>query len=80
MERVVPILGQYPDAGSLCTMVLEAVLVLLDPEICLNPMAQAKQRVADETPSPAEVSICCAFGTPGLRDKAGQVIPSKRAC
>ena len=55
MERVVPILGQYPDAGSLCTMVLEAVLVLLDPEICLNPMAQAKQRVADETPSPAEV-------------------------
>ena len=48
-------LGQGADAGSLCTMVLEAILTLQDPETCLNPMGPALQRVPDETPTPAEV-------------------------
>lgn len=55
LGRLVPVLGQGPDAGSLCTMVLEAILTLQDPETCLNPMAPALQRVPDETPAPAEV-------------------------
>lgn len=57
LGRLVPVLGQGADAGSLCTMVLEAILTLQDPENCLNPMAPAAQRVPDETPTPAEV--CC---------------------
>lgn len=55
LGRLVPVLGQGADAGSLCTMVLEAILTLQDPENCLNPMAPAAQRVPDETPTPAEV-------------------------
>ena len=38
-------------------MVLEAILTLQDPETCLNPMGPAFQRVPDETPTPAEVSV-----------------------
>lgn len=60
LGRLVPVLAQGPDAGSLCTMVLEAILTLQDPETCLNPMAPAVQRVPDETPAPTEVSICQA--------------------
>ena len=56
LGRLVPVLGQGADAGSLCTMVLEAILTLQDPETCLNPMGPALQRVPDETPSPAEVT------------------------
>lgn len=55
LGRLVPVLGQGADAGSLCTMVLEAILTLQDPENCLNPMAPAAQRVPDEIPTPAEV-------------------------
>lgn len=58
LGRLVPVLGQGADAGSLCTMVLEAILTLQDPENCLNPMAPAAQRVPDETPTPAEVYAC----------------------
>lgn len=61
LGRLVPVLGQGADAGSLCTMVLEAILTLQDPENCLNPMAPAAQRVPDETPTPAEV--CPRFAT-----------------
>ena len=57
LGRLVPVLGQGADAGSLCTMVLEAILTLQDPETCLNPMGPAFQRVPDETPTPAEVSV-----------------------
>lgn len=57
LGRLVPVLGQGADAGSLCTMVLEAILTLQDPESCLNPMAPAAQRVPDETPTPAEVGF-----------------------
>ena len=57
LGRLVPVLGQGADAGSLCTMVLEAILTLQDPETCLNPMAPALQRVPDETPAPTEVPI-----------------------
>lgn len=57
LGRLVPVLGQGADAGSLCTMVLEAILTLQDPESCLNPMAPAAQRVPDETPTPAEVAF-----------------------
>lgn len=56
LGRLVPVLGQGADAGSLCTMVLEAILTLQDPETCLNPMGPALQRVPDETPTPAEVT------------------------
>lgn len=56
LGRLVPVLGQGADAGSLCTMVLEAILTLQDPETCLNPMAPALQRVPDETPAPNEAS------------------------
>jgi len=69
----VPVLGQGADAGSLCTMVLEAILTLQDPETCLNPMGPAFQRVPDEIPTPAEVSlslhghsvrrVCCCMHT-----------------
>lgn len=61
LGRLVPVLGQGPDAGSLCTMVLEAILTLQDPETCLNPMAPALQRVPDETPAPAEVCEPCSW-------------------
>lgn len=57
LGRLVPVLGQGADAGSLCTMVLEAILTLQDPETCLNPMAPALQRVPDETPAPTEVPL-----------------------
>ena len=60
LGRLVPVLGQGADAGSLCTMVLEAILTLQDPETCLNPMASALQRVPDETPAPNEAS-CSAL-------------------
>ena len=58
LGRLVPVLDQGADAGSLCTMVLEAILTLQDPENCLNPMAPAAQRVPDETPTAAEVCAC----------------------
>lgn len=61
LGRLVPVLGQGADAGSLCTMVLEAILTLQDPETCLNPMAPALQRVPDETPTPAEVGPCMSL-------------------
>ncbi len=73
LGRLVPVLGQGADAGSLCTMVLEAILTLQDPETCLNPMGPAFQRVPDEIPTPAEVSlslhghsvrrVCCCMHT-----------------
>ena len=69
-----PVLGSGADASSLCTMILEAVLTLQDPEACLNPMAPAAQKVPDETPSPGEASH-----TPHLLVQLPD-IPLREAC
>lgn len=43
------------EVTALCTMALEVVTVLFNPDVCLNPMSPAPQRVQDECPSLNEV-------------------------
>ncbi|KAL3150414.1 hypothetical protein ABBQ32_000252 [Trebouxia sp. C0010 RCD-2024] len=78
LGRLVPVLGQGADAGSLCTMVLEAILTLQDPENCLNPMAPAAQRVPDETPTPAEGGLIAAIIMASLSRLGGNAHVAKR--
>lgn len=44
------------EVTALCTMALEVVTVLFNPDVCLNPMPPASQRVLDECPSLEEVA------------------------
>ncbi|KAL0034398.1 hypothetical protein WJX79_000220 [Trebouxia sp. C0005] len=78
LGRLVPVLGQGADAGSLCTMVLEAILTLQDPETCLNPMGPASQRVPDETPTPAEGGLIAAIIMASLSRLGGNAHVAKR--
>ena len=48
--------GDDPESTSLCTMALEVVTVLFNPDICLNPLHPVTQRVVDDCPSVREVS------------------------
>ena len=45
-----------PEVTSLCTMALEVVTVLFNPDVCLNPLHPVTQRVIDDCPSVREVS------------------------
>ena len=45
-----------PEVTSLCTMALEVVTVLFNPDICLNPLHSVTQRVVDDCPPVREVS------------------------
>ena len=47
-----------PEVTSLCTMALEVVTVLFNPDVCLNPLHPVTQRVIDDCPSVNEVSTC----------------------
>ncbi|KAL0053110.1 hypothetical protein WJX82_000994 [Trebouxia sp. C0006] len=78
LGRLVPVLGQGADAGSLCTMVLEAILTLQDPETCLNPMGPAFQRVPDEIPTPAEGGLIAAIIMASLSRLGGNAHVAKR--
>lgn len=40
-----------------CTMALEMVTVLFNPDVCLDPTSPAPQRVVDETPNLDEVPL-----------------------
>ena len=44
------------EVTALCTMALEVVTVLFNPDVCLDPMSPTPQRVQDECPSLNEVS------------------------
>lgn len=46
-----------PEVTSLCTMALEIVTVLFNPDVCLNPLLPVTQRVIDDCPSVKEVCI-----------------------
>jgi hypothetical protein len=46
-----------PEVTALCTMALEVVTVLFNPDVCLNPLLPAPQRVIDECPSQQEVGF-----------------------
>jgi len=43
------------EVTALCTMALEVVTVLFNPDVCLNPLLPAPQRVIDDCPSQQEV-------------------------
>lgn len=47
--------GDDRELTSLCTMALEVVTVLFNPDICLTPLQPVTQRVIDECPSAREV-------------------------
>ena len=60
LGRLVPILDRGVESMAVCTMVLEVILILMDPDACcLNPGLDAAQRVVDETPTIAEVGSFC---------------------
>ena len=44
-----------PEAMALCTMLMEVVMVLFNPDVCLNPATPAADRVVEECPTVAEV-------------------------
>lgn len=61
LGRLVPILDRGVESMAVCTMVLEVILILMDPEACcLNPGLDAAQRVVDETPTIAEAAHVAA--------------------
>jgi hypothetical protein len=49
-----------PEAFAVVTQLMEVVMVLFTPDVCLNPSLPPEQRVAEETPSVAEVCLAAA--------------------
>lgn len=45
------------EAMALCTMLMEVVMVLFNPDVCLNPAIPAAERIIEECPTVAEVVI-----------------------
>lgn len=43
------------EAAAACTMVMEALVVLVDPSVCLDPLAPAEQAQSEDTPGVAQV-------------------------
>ena len=58
LGMVVPRLAapeEAAEAAAVCTMVMEAAVVLCNPEVCLDPLAPTEQRELEDTPRLAEV-------------------------
>ncbi|KAK9862215.1 hypothetical protein WJX84_008545 [Apatococcus fuscideae] len=61
LNRLVPMVADSTEAGQLCTMAMEVITILFNPEVCLNPSATGHHRICDECPSTAEAATLMAL-------------------
>ncbi|KAK9829627.1 hypothetical protein WJX72_006957 [[Myrmecia] bisecta] len=78
LSRLVPVLNEGADAVALCTMVMELVTVLFNPDVCLNPALPPIERVLQECPPTAEAGLLVAVLLASLQRMGGNAHIAKR--